>query len=83
MGRTACTEPQWLYKRDLYVYLILNVHCHACTKSAGRVGIQGPFCLCDQYLLSLPAVGQRDYRAGAEWAALIRADRKWQTMVLR
>ena len=24
MGRTACTEPQWLYKGDLYLYLIIS-----------------------------------------------------------
>jgi len=24
MGRTACTEPQCLYKGALYLYLILN-----------------------------------------------------------
>ena len=23
MGRTACTEPQWLYNGDLYLYLLL------------------------------------------------------------
>jgi len=25
MGRTACTEPQWLYKGDLYLYLYLYI----------------------------------------------------------
>ena len=24
MGRTACTEPQCLYKGDLYLYLIVS-----------------------------------------------------------
>ena len=28
MGRTACTEPQCLYKGDLYLYLYLS----ACTR---------------------------------------------------
>ena len=26
MGRTACTEPQCLYKGDLYLYLTTQVH---------------------------------------------------------
>ena len=26
MGRTACTEPQCLYKDDLYLYLLQNLH---------------------------------------------------------
>ena len=30
MGRTACTEPQCLYKGDLYLYLYLVV-CTAAT----------------------------------------------------
>jgi len=25
MGRTACTEPQYLYKDDLYLYLCMTV----------------------------------------------------------
>ena len=28
MGRTACTEPQCLYKGDLYLYLYLHLSCH-------------------------------------------------------
>jgi hypothetical protein len=27
MGRTACTEPQCLYKGDLYLYLLLGDRC--------------------------------------------------------
>jgi len=27
MGRTACTEPQCLYKGALYLYLLYNVIC--------------------------------------------------------
>jgi len=26
MGRTACTEPQCLYKGDLYLYLYYSLH---------------------------------------------------------
>ena len=26
MGRTACTEPQCLYKGDLYLYIIFSIH---------------------------------------------------------
>ena len=27
MGRTVCTEPQCLYKGDLYIYLIVDIRC--------------------------------------------------------
>ena len=27
MGRTACTEPQCLYKGDLYLYISLSLSC--------------------------------------------------------
>jgi len=28
MGRTACTEPQCLYKGDLYLYLFKHYYLH-------------------------------------------------------
>ena len=30
MGHTACTEPQCLYKGDLYLYLLWNLKVHYC-----------------------------------------------------
>jgi hypothetical protein len=31
MGRTACTEPQCLYKGTLYSYFLTHIHAHAHT----------------------------------------------------
>ena len=36
MGRTACTEPQCLYKGDLYLYLFFNIRPFAGTVEKGR-----------------------------------------------
>jgi hypothetical protein len=45
MGRTACTEPQCLYKGDLYLYLTVELYLYS---------LYGPYAL---YRASVPVQG--------------------------
>ena len=53
MGRTACTEPQCLYKGALYLYLTVELYLYP-PPSMGRTACTEPQCLYNGALYPYP-----------------------------